>query len=80
MIKIYGTSDCIFCKKAKELAENYNLKYESLDVFEHADYVKSLTDQRTVPQITWDERYIGGYAEFAQEIENTIGGYGDGAF
>jgi len=35
---------------------------------------------KTVPQIWWNNRHIGGYAEFAKEIENTLGDYGQSAF
>jgi hypothetical protein len=28
-------------------------------------------DAETVPQIWWHDNYIGGYNEFATEIENT---------
>jgi glutaredoxin len=33
---------------------------------------------KTIPQIFWNGNYIGGYDAFAIEVENTIGGYGDG--
>jgi glutaredoxin len=35
-------------------------------------------DVKTLPQIWWDNRYIGGYTDFAAEIENTMGNYGNG--
>lgn len=82
MITIYGTSTCSYCKRAVELAEARNLLYtykkvdEDLDAY---DEMKTLAPTaKTVPQIFWDERYIGGYTQFAQEVENTSGGYGDG--
>jgi len=30
-----------------------------------------LPGARTVPQIFWHQKHIGGYQEFAAEIENT---------
>lgn len=79
MITIYGHPRCGWCKRAKSLAEQYELKYEWLDtdIPEVLANLKSaLPDKKTVPQIFWGERYIGGYEDFAAEIENTIGNYG----
>lgn len=82
MITIYGTQTCKWCKAATALAEAHNLKYEyrSVDLNEqfYIELKALKPDMKTVPQIWWDNRYIGGYSDFAQEIENTIGGYGDG--
>ena len=83
MVTIYGTSRCNWCEKAKELATQYNLQWEFRNVEnEHFyDELKVLRPAiKTVPQIFWNGEYIGGYEKFANEIENTIGGYGDGAF
>lgn len=80
MVKIYGTENCGFCKRAKALAEQYGLKYEYilLDTVEKQEEFKKLfPDAKTVPQITWNGNYIGGYNEFAKEIEDTRN-YGDG--
>jgi len=46
--------------------------------------LKELKEQfpevKTIPQVFIDGRHIGGYQEFAQEIENTMGNYGQGGF
>lgn len=81
MITIYGTSVCPFCTRAKNLVKRYDLQHE----FKNIEYqafrdeldAKGIT-YSTVPQIWWDDRYIGGYTELTAEIENTVGGYGDG--
>jgi len=82
MIVIYGRDSCIFCEKAKKLCQDYNLRYEYLDVMSRPELIEEFKQKfpgvRTVPQIVWDGRHIGGYAELAAEIENTIGGYGEG--
>lgn len=83
MIKIYGKPSCAWCVKAKRLAERYNLKYEYIDVQyteQFNELKEKLPDAKTVPQIWWDDRHIGGYENFAMEIENTIGGFGEGKF
>lgn len=79
MIKIYGTANCSFCKKAVDLAESYNIMYQYIDAESNQQQFRELfPDAKTVPQILWNDNYVGGYTELAEEIENTIGGYGDG--
>lgn len=81
MIMIYGNSNCTWCEKAKQLAEQYELKYEYKSIKDPEnlrDLVALIPNATTIPQIIWDNRIIGGYMDFAAEIENTIGGFGDG--
>lgn len=82
MIVIYGRDNCIFCEKSKKLCQDYQLRYEYLDVMSRPSLIEEFKQKfpgvRTVPQILWDGRHIGGYTELAAEIENTIGGYGEG--
>lgn len=81
MIVIYGGPKCEWCTRAKELAKNMNLRHEYRDVSDDSvkqELKERKPDCKTIPQIWWDDRYVGGYSEFALEIENTIGGYGDG--
>jgi len=83
MITIYGHERCGWCKKARALAEQYALKYEYLDTDNKAvlDSLKErLPEAKTVPQIWWGDRHIGGYDMLANEIQNTIGGYGEQLF
>lgn len=82
MITIYGAEWCKWCKAAKKLAEDRALAHEWLDV-ENPDVYEDMKDKvpstaKTIPQIFWNGRYIGGHDDFAAEIENTIGGFGDG--
>lgn len=79
MVIIYGKEDCTFCKQAIALAESYNIAYEYRDVSEwRQTFRKQFPEAKTVPQVMWYDQVIGGYREFVTEIENTIGGYGDG--
>jgi glutaredoxin len=82
MITIYAKNNCKWCTLAKELAENRNLPYKYLNTEEDVEHIFELMsikpDTKTLPQIWWDSRYIGGYADFATEIENTMGDYGNG--
>lgn len=79
MVIIYGTDNCPYCKYAVAMAQSYNLKYEYRNAHDWREtFQEQFPNARTVPQIVWDDRHIGGYTEFAEEVENTIGGYGDG--
>lgn len=83
MITIYGYPGCGWCLRAKRLAERYNLEYEWKDteVQENLNEMKlKLPSAGTVPQIFWHGKYIGGYENFATEVESTIGGYGEQTF
>lgn len=83
MITIYGHQRCGYCRKAKKLAEQYNLKYEWRDTDEgdNLNQLKAiLPNAKTVPQIWWNESHIGGYEDFATEVQNTLGGYGEQRF
>ena len=74
MVKIWGKSNCSFCDKAKELCMQYHLKYEYIsvdDIERLLDLHELVPKANTVPQIFWNNKYIGGYTEFASEVENT---------
>lgn len=81
MIEIYSKPSCAWCVKAKEMADQYKLDYveKNIDTAQNLnELLLRVPDVKTIPQIFWNDRYIGGYTEFANEIENTIGGYGEG--
>jgi len=84
MVIIYGAEWCSFCKKAKELCQDYGIGYEwrNVDDPEYKEELKlKLPDVKTIPQIYWHHRYIGGYQELATTIEeDNIGNYGQGTF
>lgn len=74
MIIIYGKSSCSWCDKAMGLARQYQLdfEYRSVDNDHYKQQLKQmLPDVKTVPQIWWHGKHIGGYEDFASEIENT---------
>ena len=80
-VYIYGAPGCIWCERAKDLAKQYDLEFTYVDVKENIDNQKAFRmrfpDAKTIPQIVWNGNHIGGYTEFATEIENTRN-YGDG--
>ena len=81
MITIYGKENCPWCVKAKNLAEQYSLKYNYRDIGANPEFRTELfarhPDTKTVPQIWWYDRHLGGFDALAAEIENSVGGFGE---
>ena len=76
MIEIYGTDECVFCDRAKELLQMYEKEYTYIDVTETEDmtaaFFKKFPDVRTVPQITLsDGHHIGGYKELERWLNHS---------
>jgi hypothetical protein len=47
----------------------------------YEEFTTKFPNAKTVPQITWDDKPIGGYTELLVQIENlSLGNYGEGAF
>lgn len=86
MIKIYGTSNCGYCVKAKQLCRELKLGFVYVPIDQQQsfpeyweEFQELFPEAKTVPQIMWDDKYIGGYNELVTEIENlNIGNYGQG--
>jgi glutaredoxin len=56
---------------AKELAEENKLEFEFKNVDNSqyiAEFKEKFPDARTIPQIEWDNEYIGGYDELRSKI------------
>lgn len=72
IITIYVREKCYFCNLAKELIKKLekkfdNLKYKYIDIKQMS--LKELSKKidkkvQTVPQIIFDNKYIGGYEDF----------------
>ena len=83
MITIYGRPSCDYCTSAKNLAEQFGLDHEYIMLDNPID-VAELERRigkpvKTVPQIFRYGKYVGGYEDLKQEIENTSE-YGQGEF
>lgn len=79
MVIIYGAAWCEWCQKAKKLAEQYQLdfEYRDIDTGSHKQELKAIMpDAKTIPQIWWHGRHIGGHDDFARAIEETLSNYG----
>ena len=82
MVTIYGQESCIYCIKAKELCESLGLSYQYKTVNDKevlAEMLEIAPGSKTVPQIVWNGKHIGGYTELVTEIENTRE-FGQGSF
>lgn len=69
-VTIWSKDNCPYCIGAKMLCEDYGIPYtEKLITEKDGDYSKSdllevVPDAKTVPQVFYGDRYIGGYREF----------------
>ncbi len=68
-VKIYTTTYCGYCVRAKDLLTRKGVKYEELDVTGD-DTMRSklveMSGQRTVPQIWIGDTHVGGYTDLAR--------------
>lgn len=76
MFTIYSTQTCTYCKQAKQLIENKGFKYEEHTLTSPADVVvlseKVGYPVRTVPQIWYEDQYIGGYDKLVEYFNANI--------
>ena len=82
MIKIYGTNNCPWCKKAVKLAEQFELDHEYIicnTPATKAEFKEKFPNITKVPQIIWNGNHVGGYEDFLKEVENTRE-FGQGGF
>jgi|TARA_B110000503_G_scaffold142701_1_gene240435 glutaredoxin len=73
MITIYASNDCIWCIRAKQLAEIFELEHEYKLVENYrAEFSSKFPDAEAVPQIVWDGVHFSGYQAFAQRVNEFI--------
>lgn len=69
-IKIYSTGTCPICDKVKLLLDKWNIPYAEARVDQDQAALKemlTLTNHaRTVPQISIDGKWIGGFSELTE--------------
>lgn len=82
---VYSKDDCPYCVNAKDLIKDRGFDYTEKKLgrdFTKEELQELIPSGRklTVPQIWTASRYIGGYDDLlAYFIEETAGGFGDGA-
>ena len=69
-VKIFTTTYCGFCVRAKDLLKRKGVAFEEVDVTgddaQRAKLVEMSGGQRTVPQIFIGEQHVGGYTDLAR--------------
>ena len=73
---IYTKDYCPYCDMAKKLLEMKGVTFQELNI-SHADdpdsvlaEIRSLTTQKTFPQIVLEGQHIGGYTDLRAFYEN----------
>jgi len=65
MLKIYTTTYCQYCKRAKELFKSLDLPFEEIDVTENTqarnEASKNAGGWLTVPMIFAGDKFLGGF-------------------
>lgn len=69
-IKIYGKKNCPQCEQAKALLESKSLGYEYIDLGSNIEAMQEAKAKgwRSVPQISIDGEWIGGYNELKAKM------------
>lgn len=73
MVKVYSTTSCPWCKKAKEYLKSKDIAFEDLNVQENMEAQEemiNLSKQRGVPVINIDGNIIVGFDKPA--IDNLL--------
>jgi len=73
MVKIYISNWCGYCDAAKNLLNKLNIQFEEINIEEINMSRKDLLDltgQYTVPQISINNSFIGGYQELQILYQN----------
>lgn len=71
-VKIYSKSSCPFCNMAKDLLKSKGYEYEEIVVDNDEKTLTDLinkTGHMTVPQIFFDDEFIGGFDELKRKFE-----------
>ena len=76
-ITIYTGPLCNYCDAAKRLLTRNNAPYSEIDISKvdgaMDEMIKKANGKRTIPQIFFDDKHIGGYDEVrALEKENKL--------
>lgn len=73
-VKILTSPDCNYCHAAKNLLQQQRIAYQEVDLIKDDEQAQQLlvqSGQRTVPQIFFNEKPIGGFTELSQLLSNT---------
>ena len=69
-IIMYSGPLCNFCDAAKRLLLRNNLEFKEIDISSkdglRDEMIKKANGRRTIPQIFFDDRHVGGYIELRE--------------
>ena len=69
-VKIYSTGICPICDKTKNLLGKWNIDYEEVRIDQDRAGLREMSEltqgARTVPQISIDGKWIGGFSELTE--------------
>ena len=76
-VKVYSTTFCPYCVRAKQLLERKGVAYTEINLDKEEPEVRleltKKTNHRTVPQIFINEQFIGGFDQlYALEKEGKL--------
>ncbi|MFH0857807.1 MAG: glutaredoxin domain-containing protein [Candidatus Magasanikbacteria bacterium] len=75
-VKIYTTTYCPYCKKAKALFEQLGVEFEEINVEEHPELRDEIVQKynvQAVPVIVVGEKYLGSFDDIAtMHIKGTL--------
>jgi glutaredoxin len=72
MILVYTKDNCPHCVKAKTLLQVRGLEYSEVVIgkdITREEFMEAFPNARTVPQIIFDDKNIGGYEELVQKLK-----------
>ena len=76
LYRIYTIDLCGYCTMAKNLLDQYSIKYTEYNLESHPHHrdelLKEAPDARTVPQIFIGKKLIGGYDDLRTYVEECI--------
>ena len=73
MIQIYTSNWCSYCNAAKNLLDELNISYQEINIEEKnisRSDLQDLSGGYTVPQISINGEFIGGYNELQSLYQN----------
>jgi ribonucleoside-diphosphate reductase beta chain len=71
MYKLYTKDNCTFCTQAKKLLTSKGLSFTEISDVSRELLIELFPNARTMPQITFNKEYIGGFQELKQWLEKS---------
>jgi glutaredoxin 3 len=72
-VTVLTSPTCSYCHAAKSLLKQQGIDYQEVDLFKKEELGQQLlikSGQRTVPQIFFNEKPIGGFTELSKLVSN----------